>query len=112
MEIKKYEHEIHEGLHTWAEEHADANPDIFVTLDIDPVTYPYQAVGIRKISGNPLNPDDIDRIAFDLDERYSGISRSISTDTPIVSSMTPPTVSTNPIRGSNESVNGKGGAYP
>ncbi len=80
MEIKRYEQEIHQGLHSWAEEHAEANPDIFVTLDIDPVKYPYQAVGVRKVTGNPISPDDIDKIAFDLDVRYGGISRSISSD--------------------------------
>ena len=80
--VERYEHRIHEGLHSWAGEHAQAYPDLFEQLPINPEDYPYQHVLTRHIAGNTLPSGMINEIAQNLDPRYVDIAASIDADQP------------------------------
>jgi len=73
MEIlDRYVDKMHRQLHTWAEEHTASHPRL-VLLDIDPEKYPHQHTGIHTIKSTPLEPQYLDPIAQDIDNRYDYI---------------------------------------
>lgn len=73
MEIPdRHAAQIHEELHSWAAEHAGSHPKL-VLLDIDPVRYPHQQIGIHTIKSTPLEPQYLDSVAQDIDSRYDFI---------------------------------------
>jgi len=70
MEIlDRHAGQIHKELYLWAAEHAGSHPKL-VLLDIDPVRYPHQQIGIHTIQSEPLEPQYIDPVAQKIDSRY------------------------------------------
>lgn len=72
--IELYASQIQNDQRAWANEHVEANPEMFELLPLDPEKYPHQEVHIHTIEGTSLPPEMIDEIAADVEPRYGEIS--------------------------------------